>query len=69
MHGDEDSTVPVRGSQKFVDLVAKKLPGTTAVRYDVVPGEDHGFEFDEKRWESFADEALGFVKDAWLIEG
>ncbi|KAM0555890.1 hypothetical protein ACHAPJ_006292 [Fusarium lateritium] len=68
MHGDEDSTVPVRGSQKFVDLVAKKLPETT-VRYDVVPGEDHGFEFDEKRWDSFADEALGFVKDAWLIEG
>jgi fermentation-respiration switch protein FrsA (DUF1100 family) len=65
MHGDDDSTVPIRGSQKFVDLVAKKLPATS-VRYDPVKGEDHGFEFDEKRWESFADEALAFVRDAWL---
>ncbi|KAF4437913.1 hypothetical protein F53441_12919 [Fusarium austroafricanum] len=67
MHGDDDSTVPIRGSQNFVDLVAKNSPETT-VRFDVVPGEDHGFDFDMKRWESFADEAIGFVRDAWLAE-
>lgn len=65
MHGDDDSTVPVRGSDKFVKLVGDKLP-QTSVRYDVVPGEDHGFDFDEKRWESFEAEALSFVSEPWL---
>lgn len=65
MHGDDDSTVPIRGSDAFVKLVREKLPGTE-VRYDVVEGADHGFEYDWKRWESFSEEALGFVVDGWL---
>ncbi|KAJ4007325.1 hypothetical protein NW766_010009 [Fusarium irregulare] len=65
MHGDEDSTVHIRASDKFVKLVSEKSP-ETKVRYDVVPGEDHGFDFDEKRWESFEAEALDFAAKAWL---
>ncbi|KAF4996139.1 hypothetical protein FDECE_12563 [Fusarium decemcellulare] len=67
MHGDDDSTVPIRGSDKFVNLVREKLP-QTEVRYDVVPGQDHAFDFDEKTWESFADDALEFVTQAWLAK-
>ncbi|RFN51443.1 hypothetical protein FIE12Z_4280 [Fusarium flagelliforme] len=65
MHGDDDSTVHIRASDKFVKLVGEKLP-ETSVRYDVVPGEDHAFDFDEKRWESFEAEALDFATKAWL---
>jgi len=65
MHGDNDSTVHIRASDKFVNLLGERLPSTN-VRYDVVPGEDHGFDFDEKRWESFEEEALDFATKAWL---
>ncbi|KAF5675811.1 alpha beta hydrolase fold-3 [Fusarium heterosporum] len=65
MHGSDDSTVPIRASHKFVELISQKLPEVT-VRFDVVPGQDHGFDFDEKRWASFEDEALGFVTEPWL---
>lgn len=65
MHGDDDSTVHIRASDKFVKLVKERLP-ETSVRYDVVPGEDHGFDFDEKRWESFEAEALDFATKSWL---
>lgn len=64
-HGDDDSTVPSRCSDRLQALVGDKLPGTK-LRYDVVPGADHGFDFDLKRWEYFADEALGFIKKGWL---
>lgn len=65
MQGREDSTTPVRGADKFVKLVRDKLPGTE-VRYDIVDGGDHGFDYDEKTWESFSGEALGFVVRGWL---
>ncbi|KAI9705224.1 MAG: hypothetical protein M1820_005371 [Bogoriella megaspora] len=65
MHGDDDATVPIRGSDKFVDLVTQKLPGTT-IRYDVVKGQDHAFDVDDSTWASFADSALEFVAAAWL---
>ncbi|KAJ4221453.1 hypothetical protein NW759_006700 [Fusarium solani] len=68
MHGDDDATVPIRGSYKFVNLVREKLPQTT-LRFDVCPGQDHAFDFDESTWESFASEALDFVTKSWLIEG
>ncbi|WZH48274.1 Alpha/Beta hydrolase protein [Fusarium acuminatum] len=66
MHGSDDSTVPIRASYKLVELISQKLPEVT-VRFDAVPGEDHGFDFDEKRWESFEDEALGFITEPWLV--
>ncbi|KAM0433450.1 hypothetical protein ACHAPT_004330 [Fusarium lateritium] len=64
MHGDDDATVPIRGSHKFIQLVKEKLPQTT-LRFDVVPGQDHGFDFDVKTWESFAPDALDFVTKGW----
>ncbi|KAF4983800.1 hypothetical protein FZEAL_884 [Fusarium zealandicum] len=65
MHGDDDSAVPVRGSKKFADILRKKSPQTN-LRFDLVPGHDHAFEYDEKNWGSFAPEAIKFVTDAWL---
>lgn len=65
MHGDNDTAVPLRGAQKFVDLVRSKLP-KTEVRFDVVAGADHGFDADPETWSSFADEALEFVASGWL---
>lgn len=68
MHGDDDATVPIRGTYKFINLVREKLP-QTILRFDVCPGQDHAFDFDESAWESFASEALDFVTKGWLVEG
>lgn len=65
MQGREDSTCPVRGADKFVDLVKAKLPETN-IKYDIVDTGDHGFDYDESSWESFSREALGFVIKGWL---
>lgn len=63
--GAEDSTTPIRGADKFVDLVRGRLP-EVSLRYDVVAGQDHAFDFDEKTWDYFASEALEFVTVGWL---
>ena len=65
MHGNDDSTVPVRGSDKFVQHLRQSLPGVS-VRYDVVSGQDHGFDFNEENWDSIERDALKFVGEAWL---
>lgn len=65
MQGREDSTCPVRGSDRFIDQVREKLP-ETEVRYDVVDGADHGFDYNEKSWESISEDALTFVAKGWL---
>lgn len=65
MHGSDDSTVRQAGSDAFVSLARESLPGTE-VRYDVVPGEDHGFDFDEARWASVRPAVLDFVRQGWL---
>ncbi|CAM1503499.1 Fc.00g010900.m01.CDS01 [Cosmosporella sp. VM-42] len=65
MHGDEDTAVPIRGSQKFAQILNEKLP-ETSLRLDVCPGHDHAFDCDDKNWESFATAAMSFVADEWL---
>ncbi|KAK7424583.1 hypothetical protein QQZ08_008593 [Neonectria magnoliae] len=65
MHGDDDSTVPIRGSHEFAKILEEKLPETT-LRFDICPGKDHGFDYDEKSWKPLAPAALGFVRDGWL---
>ncbi|KPM39379.1 hypothetical protein AK830_g7210 [Neonectria ditissima] len=65
MHGDDDSTVPIRGSHEFVRILQEKLPETT-LRFDICPGQDHAFDYDEKKWEPLAPAALSFVRDGWL---
>ncbi|KAJ4127041.1 hypothetical protein NW768_008662 [Fusarium equiseti] len=64
MQGQDDSFISIRASDEFVRLVGKR-PDTT-VRYDVIPGQGHGFDFDDAIWESDqAVEALEFVTQAW----
>lgn len=65
MHGDNDSAVPIRGSHDFIEVVQKTLPGTK-LRFDIRPGQDHGFDFDESSWASITQEAMEFLKDGWL---
>lgn len=49
----------------FAELVRQKLP-QTILRYDIIPGQDHGFDFDEKSWETVRPDAMDFVAKAWL---
>ncbi len=65
MHGDDDSVVPLRNSDRFAEIVNESQPQTT-LRYDVVPGQDHAFDLIAETWQDFRQEALGFVKDGWL---
>lgn len=65
MHGDDDSVVYIRGTQKFANLLKEKLPETT-LRFDIAQGEDHAFDFEAPRWKSFAKSALDFTLKAWL---
>ena len=65
MHGTDDSTVRVNGSDTFVELVRRILP-KTEVKYDAVPGEDHGFDFDEARWAEIQPDVLNFINEGWL---
>lgn len=48
-----------------MDLVRGRLREVT-LRYDVVVGQDHAFDFDEKTWAYFASDALEFVREGWL---
>ena len=65
MHGDDDTAVPSRTSDKLAEVVRETQPQTT-LRYDLVPGQDHAFDLDESTWASFYTEAMDFVKVGWL---
>ena len=65
MQGDNDTTTHVRCAYRFVDELYVKLP-EVSLRFDVVPGQDHAFDFNEETWASFSEDALGFVVEAWL---
>ena len=67
LHGTDDSTVRIQGSDHFVKLVHETQPDAV-VRYDRVPGQDHAFDLDEKAWESLRPAALDFVVQSWLGE-
>jgi hypothetical protein len=65
MHGDDDSVVHIRASNKFVDSIKQYSPETT-LRYDIAPGQDHAFDFNPANWTSFSAPALDFVAKGWL---
>lgn len=64
-HGDDDSVVPSRNSDRFAKLTRESQSQTT-LRYDLVPGEDHGFDIDMGKWADIYPEVMEFVKEGWL---
>lgn len=64
VHGKDDSVVPVVGSERFVEALKRKLPGS-AVRLDVRPG-DHGFDGDATMEEKWLKEDVDFITGYWL---
>lgn len=66
-HGNDDSVVYHRQSEKFVHLVKSKLPETN-LKFDIAPGEDHAFDVEASKWEPFAErtKAIEWLKKAWL---
>ena len=64
VHGKEDSAVPVVGSERFVEALRKKLPGS-AVRLDVRPG-GHGFDGDATMDDKWLKEDVDFITGYWL---
>lgn len=64
VHGKDDSVIPVVGSERFVEALKKKLPGT-AVRLNVRPG-GHGFDGDATMEEKWLKEDVDFVTGYWL---
>lgn len=64
VHGKDDSVVPVVGSERFVEALKRKLPGS-AVRLDVRPG-DHGFDGDATMEEEWLKEDVDFITGHWL---
>lgn len=67
VHGREDSVVPVVGSERFVEALKKKLPGS-AVRLDIRPG-GHGFDGDATMEEKWLKEDVEFITEYWLAWG
>lgn len=65
VHGKDDSVVPVVGSERFVEALKKKLPGS-AVRLDVRPG-GHGFDGDATMEEKWLKEDVDFITGYWLV--
>ena len=63
-HGSEDTVVPVAGSERFVEALKKRLPGS-AVRLDVRPG-DHGFDGDATMEEEWLKKDVEFITGYWL---
>jgi acetyl esterase/lipase len=68
MHGEVDSAVPVDGSRVFCAEVEKALGGhEVEVRLDLVPGKDHGFDFDPAVG-GLIKEATTWLAEIWLKE-
>ena len=64
VHGSEDSVVPVVGSERFVEALMRKLPGS-AVKLDVRPG-GHGFDGDATMEDRWLKEDVDFITKYWL---
>ena len=64
LHGNEDSAVPARGSERFVEALKKKLPGS-AIRLEMRPG-DHGFDGDATLKDDWLKEDVEFITEHWL---
>lgn len=64
LHGKEDSSVPVAGSERFVEALKKKHP-STPVRLDLQPG-DHGFDGEATLETEWLKEDVAFITKHWL---
>ena len=64
VHGREDSVVPVIGSERFVEALRKKLPGSP-VKLTVRAG-DHGFDGDATLEDEWLKEDVEFITGYWL---
>ncbi|KAF5680610.1 hypothetical protein FHETE_384 [Fusarium heterosporum] len=64
LHGDEDSAVPVEGTQKLVAAL-RRLDSDTLIHLSIRPG-DHGFDSNATIHESWLREGLDFVLSHWL---
>ena len=67
LHGNDDSAVPVSGSERFVKALKKKLPGS-AIRLNLRPG-DHGFDGGWTLKEEWLKEDVEFITEHWLGGG
>lgn len=63
-HGGADSGVPIEGSHLFVDEVKERLPSTD-VRFEVVEGQEHGFDGYWEEWDSWSKAGLEWILEAW----
>lgn len=64
MHGKDDSAVPLKGSERFVELVGEKCP-ESQVRLTIRTGE-HGFDAGAKLDEEWLKEGLEWLEGSWL---
>ena len=65
LHGRDDRTVPVSGSEKFVKELKKVIP-ECPVRLDVRAGGEHGFDCDATMEEEWLKEDVEFITRYWL---
>ena len=63
-HGNEDSAVPVEGSEKFVEALKSTHPATS-VLLKTPPG-NHGFDVPATLETDWLKEGLAFVSEHWL---
>jgi acetyl esterase/lipase len=69
MHGEADTAVPTEGSRVFCDEVNKALGGSVEVRLDLVPGKEHGFDFNlTPETDKMIKEATAWLAEEWLRE-
>jgi acetyl esterase/lipase len=63
LHGQQDSAVPVSGTQKFVTLLKEADP-TVRLHIAIRPG-DHGFDAFATLEEHWLKQGLDFIAQAW----
>lgn len=64
LHGKEDSSVPVVGSERFVEAFKKKHP-STPVKLSIHSG-DHGFDGEARLDTEWLKEDVEFITKHWL---
>lgn len=67
LHGQQDSAVPVSGTEKFVTLLKENDP-TAQLHVAIRPG-DHGFDAFATIEEPWLKKGLDFIANAWQVSG
>lgn len=65
LHGQQDSAVPVSGTEKFVTLL-KEVDPTVQLHVAIRPG-DHGFDAFATIEEPWLKKGLDFIENAWQV--